>query len=52
MENIALNLCSNNFVLLMCECRKAKNSREDNVDVVDKLMTFFAEMKGANDEFY
>ena len=36
----------------MYECRKAKNSREDDVDDVDKLMSFFAEMKATNDEFY
>ena len=34
------------------KCSKARNSREDDVNDVHKLVSFFAEMKAANEEFF
>ena len=34
----------------LCTRRKAKNSKEDNVDEVHKLIKFFTEMKVANEK--
>ena len=36
----------------LCTRRKAKNSKEDNVDEVHKLIKFFTEMKAANEQFF
>lgn len=36
----------------MCKCRKAKNSKDDSVGEVHKLIRFFTEMKTANDQFF